>query len=307
MKKNPVKKRYFLRMLLVLIALEVVRLFLHFLENTLEWTLFSGILLLILFYLSLVSNKRFLIRLPLRSKYSILFFVMVFIQIPLQIYVIWFQLRWYFSLGSFPIEVVSLGSYTIKCCSSVSSFLEGNTTGCVEKAPDPVDKDYAYILSNFTMRLLLSASIGGLGASAGTHVVKSDLFFRLWARTHHNVSHVTFTHLAQQARYFSSKRVLDINSKEDLAIIRKMVKNGDLSLDIPFQSIKFTEGLWGTTSGLVFYGLGQVEGLGISQDDLEKAWSQVKDEDKILCIDDQDRRLIQRDLRKQIESSNSKE
>ena len=129
--KSPVKKRYFLRMVLILITLEAVRISLHFLEGTLKWNLFVGILLLSLFYLSLVSNRRFLIRLPFRSRYSILFFVMVFVQIPLQLYVIWFQLRWYLTLGSFPIEVVSLGSYIVKLCTWISSFLGGASSFCV--------------------------------------------------------------------------------------------------------------------------------------------------------------------------------
>ena len=121
MKKNPVKKRYFLRMVLLLIALECVRIYLHFLEGTLKWNVFAGVLLLVFFYLSLVSNRGFLIKLLLRSKYSILYLFVFFIQIPLQLYVIWFQLRWYFTLGSFPIEVVSLGSYIIKLLTLLSS------------------------------------------------------------------------------------------------------------------------------------------------------------------------------------------
>ena len=123
--KFYLKKRYFIRMLLVLIILECIRLLLHYLENTLNLNVFSGLILLLLFYYSVVSNKRFLVRLPLQNRHTVLFFVMVLVQIPLQLYVIWFQLRWYFTSGSLPIEVVSLGSYIAKICAQIISFIDG--------------------------------------------------------------------------------------------------------------------------------------------------------------------------------------
>ena len=122
--KFYLKKRYFIRMLLVLIILECIRLLLHYLENTLNLNVFSGLILL-LFYYSVVSNKRFLVRLPLQNRHTVLFFVMVLVQIPLQLYVIWFQLRWYFTSGSLPIEVVSLGSYIAELCAQIISFIDG--------------------------------------------------------------------------------------------------------------------------------------------------------------------------------------
>ena len=121
-----IPKKGFLLLLVVLFAFEIILLWFHSIQGTLNVSYFIGIVSMVGLFTFIRFSRRPFARVPLHSRYGYMFVVLFFVGIPLQIYCIGFQLYWLFTYMELPFQVVSTGSKMSHMFETICSFLSSN-------------------------------------------------------------------------------------------------------------------------------------------------------------------------------------
>ena len=89
------KKIMFLRLVVILAVLEFLRLCFFLISGRFSIGLVLGLLFFVVAYFSILRNRKFLVNVPVRSRNGMLFLMVAFFSVPVQIMYISLQMYYY--------------------------------------------------------------------------------------------------------------------------------------------------------------------------------------------------------------------
>ena len=177
------KKIMFLRLVVILAVLEFLRLCFFFISGKFSIGLVLGLLFFVVAYFSILRNRKFLVNVPVRSRNGMLFLMVVFFSVPVQIMYISFQMYYYVKNGVFPMDLISFSTYVFSLFEMVYNIFIPNTTLCTEGPNTQLMSDLEW-LHQRSLRIMFSGTCAGFLTFGTYKITRSDLFIVMWLRSH---------------------------------------------------------------------------------------------------------------------------
>ena len=128
---KKIRKKHFLRVLLLLFVFEVSKIFLLILQDRFDVRLLVIPVIILILFRVVLSSRRMLASVPVLSRLGAFFIVYCMFCIPVEVIWLYYQISTLYYTGHIPLEVACLGTQLITVMETLSSFLSPSITGTV--------------------------------------------------------------------------------------------------------------------------------------------------------------------------------
>ena len=226
------KKIMFLRLVVILAVLEFLRLCFFLIDGQFSIGLVLGLLFFVVSYFSILRNRKFLVNVPVRSRNGMLFLMIAFFSVPVQIMYISCQMYYYVKNGVFPMELISFSTYVFDLFEMVYNILIPNSTSCTEGSNTQHMSDLEW-LHQRSLRIIFSGTCAGLVTFGTYKITRSDLFIVMWLRCQ-GVKKLPCETVATKVKDFGNfSYSLPLNQRTNWPVIGDIVRAGNLPAQVP--------------------------------------------------------------------------